>query len=43
MVLDVDSDQLEDFSDIDAEGLRMIVRIVESLLVQKTLTINLHS
>lgn len=31
-VLDVDSDRLDDFSDTDAEGLRRIVQIIESLL-----------
>jgi len=31
-VLDVDSDKLDDFSNIDAEGLRKIVEIVEKLL-----------
>ena len=32
MVLDVDSDRLDDFSETDAEGLRRIVKIVEDLL-----------
>ena len=32
MVLDVDSDKLDDFSQIDASGLRKIVEIVESLI-----------
>lgn len=32
MVLDVDSDKLNDFSQIDAEGLQKVVKIVESLL-----------
>ncbi len=32
MVLDVDSDKLNDFSDIDAKGLRKIVQIVENLI-----------
>jgi GAF domain-containing protein len=32
MVLDVDSDQLNDFSETDAEGLQKIVRIVEKLI-----------
>jgi GAF domain-containing protein len=31
MVLDVDSDRLDDFSRIDAEGLRQIVKIIENL------------
>jgi L-methionine (R)-S-oxide reductase len=31
-VLDVDSDKLSDFSDVDAEGLREIVEIVERLI-----------
>lgn len=31
-VLDVDSDKLNDFSEIDAAGLREIVKIVESLI-----------
>jgi len=31
-VLDVDSDKLDDFSQIDAQGLRRIVQIIESLL-----------
>ena len=31
LVLDVDSDQLNDFSDIDAEGLEAVMRIVEDL------------
>lgn len=34
MVLDVDSDKLDDFSQIDAEGLRKIVEIVEKLIKQ---------
>jgi GAF domain-containing protein len=38
MVLDVDSDQLDDFSEIDAEGLGQIVKIVENLVAQKSLT-----
>ena len=32
MVLDVDSDRLDDFSQTDAEGLRRIVEIVEGLI-----------
>ncbi len=32
MVLDVDSDKLNDFSEIDAKGLRKIVKIIENLL-----------
>lgn len=32
MVLDVDSDTLDDFSETDAEGLRKIVKIIENLL-----------
>ncbi len=32
MVLDADSDKLDDFSDIDAEGLGKIVKIIEKLL-----------
>jgi hypothetical protein len=35
MVLDVDSDKPDDFSQTDAEGLRKIVEIVERL-IQKT-------
>lgn len=31
-VLDVDSDRLDDFSNVDAEGLRKIVEIIESLI-----------
>ncbi len=31
MVLDVDSNELNDFSEIDAEGLRKIVKIVEKM------------
>lgn len=31
-VLDVDSDKLNDFSEIDAEGLRNIVRIIEKMI-----------
>ncbi len=31
-VLDVDSDKLNDFSEIDAEGLAKIVKIIESLI-----------
>ena len=31
-VLDVDSDKLNDFSEIDAEGLREIVKIIEKIL-----------
>lgn len=34
MVLDVDSNKLDDFSQIDAEGLRKIVEIVERLIKQ---------
>lgn len=32
MVLDVDSNQLHDFSEIDAKGLREVVKIVEKLI-----------
>lgn len=32
MVLDVDSNQLNDFSEIDAKGLREVVKIVEKLI-----------
>jgi GAF domain-containing protein len=32
MVLDVDSDKIDDFSEIDAEGLNKIVKIVENLI-----------
>ena len=32
MVLDVDSDELNDFSETDAEGLQKIVKIIESLI-----------
>ncbi len=32
MVLDVDSDRLDDFSGVDAEGLGRIVKIVENLI-----------
>ncbi len=32
MVLDVDSDKLNDFSETDAKGLQMIVKIVEELI-----------
>jgi len=32
MVLDVDSDELNDFSETDAEGLRKIVEIIESFI-----------
>jgi len=32
IVLDVDSDKLNDFSETDAEGLQMIVKIVEKLI-----------
>jgi GAF domain-containing protein len=32
MVLDLDSDKLNDFSETDAEGLQMIVKIVEKLI-----------
>jgi L-methionine (R)-S-oxide reductase len=31
-VLDIDSDKLDDFSEIDAEGLRKIVKIIENCL-----------
>jgi GAF domain-containing protein len=31
MVLDVDSDKLDDFSEVDAEGLKRIVKIIENL------------
>jgi len=34
MVLDVDSDRLNDFGETDAEGLKKIVQIVESLVRQ---------
>ena len=32
MVLDVDSDKLDDFSEVDAEGLRKIVEIIQKLI-----------
>ncbi len=32
MVLDVDSDKPADFSDVDAEGLKQIVKIIESFV-----------
>ena len=32
MVLDIDSDQLDDFSEIDAQGLQAIVALIERLL-----------
>ncbi len=32
MVLDVDSDQINDFSEIDAKGLRKIVEIIEKMI-----------
>ena len=32
MVLDVDSDRLNDFSDADAQGLQKIVAIIEKLI-----------
>jgi GAF domain-containing protein len=32
MVLDVDSDRLDDFSEVDAEGLQKIVEIIEKLI-----------
>lgn len=32
MVLDVDSDALDDFSDVDAKGLQKIVEIIQSLI-----------
>jgi len=32
MVLDVDSDKLDDFSEVDAEGLQKIVKIIEQLI-----------
>lgn len=32
MVLDVDSDRLDDFSEIDADGLGRVVRIIENFL-----------
>jgi len=35
-VLDVDSDRLDDFSEIDADGLGAVVRIVEGLLADST-------
>lgn len=31
-VLDVDSDKLDDFSDVDKEGLKKIVKIIENLI-----------
>ena len=31
-VLDIDSDKLDDFSEIDAEGLQKIVKIIENIL-----------
>jgi L-methionine (R)-S-oxide reductase len=42
MVLDVDSDRLSDFGEIDSEGLSKIVKIVENLIVQKSLTTDSH-
>ncbi len=45
MVLDVDSEKLDDFSEIDAEGLGKIVKIIENLIVQneeKYLTTDSH-
>ncbi len=44
MVLDVDSDKLDDFSEIDAEGLGKIVAIVETLIANgaKKLTSESH-
>ena len=32
MVLDVDSDRLNDFNEVDAEGLRKIVKIIEQII-----------
>jgi L-methionine (R)-S-oxide reductase len=32
MVLDVDSDKLDDFTEVDAEGLQKIVKIIERLI-----------
>jgi GAF domain-containing protein len=32
MVLDVDSNKLDDFSETDAEGLRKIVEIIEKII-----------
>ena len=32
MVLDVDSDQLDDFDEVDAEGLKKIIRLIERKL-----------
>lgn len=34
-VLDVDSDELGDFSEVDAEGLKKIVKIIEDTLLSK--------
>lgn len=34
-VLDVDSDRLDDFSAVDAEGLGAIVKIIEALIIEK--------
>lgn len=36
MVLDVDSDKLNDFSEVDAEGLGKIVKIIENLIGQNS-------
>ena len=37
-VLDVDSDKLDDFSEIDAEGLKKIVEIIEETVLQNVKT-----
>jgi GAF domain-containing protein len=46
MVLDVDSENLDDFSEIDSEGLGKIVKIVENIIAQnpkeKHLTTDFH-
>lgn len=42
MVLDVDSDKLNDFSEADAEGLGKTVKIVENLLGQKNFVTDSH-
>lgn len=35
-VLDIDSDRLNDFSEVDADGLQKVVRIVEKLLAENS-------
>jgi L-methionine (R)-S-oxide reductase len=36
MVLDVDSDKPDDFSDVDSAGLQKIVRIIETRIIEKS-------